>query len=211
MHEWCDGRRSGDRRPRLYLAKGGEVVKFTGEGIAGYCAVLTAQYNKNGKWSATTYQLELSPGVRPLEFLSPLHGLWGDNLASWGEVATELGLPVEVAQQLVRGEYPTTAVRLDKVEAFALVAEAAGAETEIVIVSFGSPTNRQRAEGFWTSPKNGRTSSGATVTVRPGPEPAGWDAPEVVVPEGATIISSRHSPGMKGGYRTIEVLVPVTP
>lgn len=119
-HRYNDGLRSGGRRPRLYLAKGSEVRKFGGENIPDYCAVVTAQYQKNGKWSNTDYTLDLAPGVRALEFLSPLHGTWGDDLSSWGEVAEHLGLPVEVAQTIVRAEYPKTGERLDQLEAFAV-------------------------------------------------------------------------------------------
>jgi len=238
-----DGRCCGGRYPRLYLAKGGEVQKFDGENIPGYCAVVTEQYEKAGKWSNTSYRLELAPGVRALYFLSPLHGTWGDNLGSWGEVAEELGLPVDVAQAIVRAEYPHTAKRLDDLEQFALAVEATGEmTTETVVISFGSPTNRSIREGFWGNPKSSRTSDGRVVTVAPGvmsaeeadrrarewgercgysadsPKVAqfreeltacvGWDHPVIVEPEGAKVISSRYSPGMHGGYRTVEVAVP---
>lgn len=150
------------------MAKGGEVVKFSGENIAGYCAIVKAQYEKNGKWSNTTYQLHLAPGVRPLYFLSPMHGTWGDDLASWGEVAETLGLSVEVAQAIVRAEYKGTAERLDKLEQFALAVEKEEKEAEVVVVSFGSPTNRAIREGYWGTPKSSQASDGRTVTVIPG-------------------------------------------
>lgn len=210
MYEYNDGLRPAGRRPRLYLAKGGEVKEFAGETIPGWCAVATAQYTKQGKWSNTTYQLALAPGVRPLHFVSPMHGTWGDNLGSWGEVAERLGLPVDVAQSLIREEYPRTAERLDKLEGFALAVEAEGTTTETVVISFGSPTNRAIAEGYWEAPKSSRTSDGRTVTVEPGKGEYGadWANPVVVEPEGAKVISARHTPGMHGGYWTIEVVVP---
>jgi len=68
--------------------------------------------------------------------------------------------------------------------------------------------NRAIQEGYWEQPKSFRTSDGTTVTVKPGPR-RDWYNPEIVEPEGAKIISSAHSPGMHGGYWTIEVLVPV--
>jgi len=211
MYSYNDGLRPGGRRPRLYLAKGGEVKKFLGENIPGYCAIVTAQYEKNGKWSNTTYQLDLAPGVRPLYFLSPMHGTWGDDLGSWGEVAETLGLPVDVAQAIIRAEYPKTAERLDKLEDFALAVEAQGNATETVVISFGSPTNRAIREGYWSSPKSSQTSDGRKVTVEPskGEYGADWYKPVVVEPEGAKVISVRHSPGMHGGYWTIEVAVSI--
>lgn len=206
-----DGLRAAGRHPRLYLAKSGEVKKFAGENIPGYCAVVTAQYTKNGKWSNTQYVLDLAAGVRPLHFLSPMHGTWGDDLASWGEVVEKLGLAVETVHALVRAEYPATGERLDKLENFQLAAEAEGGDTEVVIISFGSPTNRAIAEGYWSKPKSGKTSDGRTVTVAPGQGQYGsdWDKPVAVEPEGARVVSSRHSPGMHGGYWTIEVVVPM--
>lgn len=212
MYSYNDGLECAGRRPRLYLAKGGEIKKFTGENIPGFCAIATSRYEKNGKWSNTTYQLDLVPGVRPLHFLSPMHGTWGDNLGSWGEVAETLGLPVDVAQSLIRAEYKSTAERLDKLEEFALAVEAEGYETETVVISFGSPTNRAIREGYWSSPKSGQTSDGRKVSVQPSQGEYGvdWSKPLVIEPEGAKILSSRHSPGMHGGYYTIEVVVPTT-
>jgi hypothetical protein len=204
-YEYDDGLCPGGRRPRLYLAKGGQVQKFAGKNIPGFCAVVTEVHTPDGKWSRTRYVLELAPGVRPLHFLSPLHGTWGETFESWGAVAEFLSLPIEVAQQIVRDEYPRTAERLDRLEQFALEVEALGSTTETVIISFGSPTRRQVAEGFWERPRSATTSEGRKVTVAPNPT---WDTPTVVEPEGATVISVRHKPGMHGGYWTIEVAVP---
>jgi hypothetical protein len=120
-----------------------------------------------------------------------------------------LGLPVDVAQAIVRAEYKATAERLDRLEEFALAVEAEGATTETVVVSFGSPTNRAIAEGYWESPKSSQTSDDRTVTVAPDKGEDGWYKPVVVEPEGAKVLSSHHSPGMHGGYWTIEVVVPV--
>jgi len=207
MEVFCDGLLSGNRRPRLYLCKGAQAVKFTGSNIDGYCAISRNVYEKRGKWSNTTYTLNLAPGVRAVKMVSPLHGTWGDDLESWGELCQVLGLPIEVAREIVSREYPRTAERLNKAEQFASDVEARGGETETVVISFGSPTNRARREGYWASPKSGRTSDGRTVTVVPG-ESGGWSDPQVTEPEGAQVISARQTPGMHGGYVTVEVSVP---
>ncbi|OGG72534.1 hypothetical protein A3A38_01970 [Candidatus Kaiserbacteria bacterium RIFCSPLOWO2_01_FULL_53_17] len=211
MYEYNDGLRPAGRNPRLYLAKGSEVRKFTGENIPGFSAVASSRYEKRGKWSNTTFQLDLAPGVRPLHFLSPMHGTWGDNLGSWGEVAEQLGLPVDVAQAIVRREYPSTGERLDKLEQFALATETEGAATEVVVISFGSPTNRAIREGYWKKSKSSQSSDGRRVTVEPGMGEYGaeWGKPVVVEPERAKVLSSRHTPGMHNGYWTIEVAVPI--
>jgi len=244
MYDYNDGLLPAGRWPRLYLAKGAEVMKFAGSNIPGFCAIATSRYQKNGKWSNMTYQLDLVPGVRALYFVSPMHGTWGDNLGSWGEVAEKLGLPVDVAQAIIRGEYKETSDRLDKLEEFSLAVEAGGASTETVVISFGSPTNRSISEGYWEKPKSSHTSDGRMVTVIPGAMLAdeadrraldwgekcgyavdssevirfreelttrvGWDYPTIVEPEGAKVISSKHRPGMHGGYWTIEVVVQIT-
>lgn len=208
---WCDGLCPGRRYPRLYLAKGDVVVKFEGKYLDGFCAIKTLSFELAGKWSNTTYVLVLAPGVRPLEFLSPLHGTWGDNLGSWAEVAESLGLSIETARTIVLAEYPRTAERLDKYEAFANQVESEGDDTEIVVFTFGSPT-RKRWEACWSSPKSRQTSDGRTVTIAPAPcDPIrlGWHKPILVEPADATILDVRHSPGHHGGSFTVRVAVPI--
>ena len=205
---YSDKLQPAGRRPRLYLARGSQAVRFAGENIPGYCVVLTARYEKSGKWSNTGYRLHLLPGTRPVELLSPLHGTWGDSLASWGEVANRLGLPVEAAKAVVIAEYPTTARRLDAIEEAMLASEDGGSSSsELVVVSFGSPTNRQIAGGWWELPKSAETADGRLVTVTAGPD-NDWSCPVIVAPDGATVVASVHSPGMHGGYWAIEVVVP---
>lgn len=134
--EFNDGLCPGGRRPRLYLIVGAVAHKFTGSAIAGVCAIAGESFHKNGKWSNTTYQLELAPGVRPIQMLSPLHGTWGSQYPTWHELAAHLGLPLQVAQEIVRAEYASTATRLDEMEAF--MASQTG-ETEAVecLLSYG--------------------------------------------------------------------------
>ena len=122
-------------------------------------------------------------------------------------MAETLGLPVDIAQAVIRAEYKATAERLDKLEEFVLAVEAEGHETETVVISFGSPTNRAIREGYWDSPKSGQTSEGRKVTVEPG-NGVDWNNPVVIEPEGTKVLSARHSPGMHGGYYAIEVAVP---
>jgi hypothetical protein len=212
LFEWSDGLEAGGRRPRLYLVKAGQATKFTGQNIPGLVALAAVERMEAGKWSHTTYRLLLAPGVEPLCFLSPLHGHWGQHFTSLGEAAAHLRLPVEEARRIIAAEYPVTEARLDAVERFALATEAAGLEPEIVIVSFGSPTAGERRGGYWFQPKTGRASDGTEVTVEPATDAnrnPDWYHPTVRSPLGATIISSRHTPGPAGGYWAVEVSVPV--
>jgi hypothetical protein len=211
-YKYNNGLCPAGRRPRLWLTTPDQsgAVMFQGENIPDIAIIVTSVHEKCGRWSNTTYGLELAPGVRPLYLLSPMHGRWGDGLASWGEVIEKLCVPVDLARDIIRAEYPSTADRLDQVEKFALEQEAAGVETETVVVSFGAPTRRQRDEGFWESPKEATASDGSLVRVEPGPEPFGWDRPEILeAPEGSKILDSVHRPGMGGGYYSVSVLVPL--
>lgn len=205
IYTFNDGLLPGSRRPRLYLAKAGEAVKFEGSSIDGYCQVVKSIYIKAGKWSNNDYELTLAPGVRPIRLYSPLHGLWGDDLASWGEVVGTLGLPIATCRAIVTAEYPKTAERLDAIEAFEAQHEDAHEDAERIVVSFGGPTRRQRAEGFWEQPKTGYGSGNREVVVAPGA--SGWASPVVVSPEGAKIVGVRHTPGHGGGYYDVEVMV----
>jgi hypothetical protein len=116
--EYNDGLCPGGRRPRLYLIVGQVAHKFKGVQIPGVCAIAGEKFDKNGKWSNTTYQIELKDGVRPIYLLSPLHGTWGNEFPTWHECASQLGLPLAVTQSIVRAEYPPTADRLDAMEEF---------------------------------------------------------------------------------------------
>ena len=210
-YDFNDGLRPGRRRPRLYLARGGEVRKFTGDVLPGFCAIVTSWFTKNGDWSNTQYKIALAPGVRAIEFMSPLHGTWGDDVPSWGAAAEWLQLPVETVREIVRAEYPRTAERLDQLEAFAADVAQEKMTVETVIVSFGSPMNKEIRDGFWEKPKKARTTDGREVIVQPGQGRHGpdWAEAVAVAPEGAKVLAARHKPGIHGGHWHIEVAVPV--
>jgi len=210
VYQYNDGRLPGGRHPRLYLAKGAEVVKFNGADIPGWCIIQKDEYSQCGKWSNHDYELLLAPGVRPIEMVSPLHGRYGQWWRTWSAAAEELQLPVEKVQEIIRKEYWETADRLDKVEAFMEEMHKTDQDMEIVLISFGSPTCRQMREGWWTSPKESRTSTGVKVVVEPDPN-KGWYAPKAVEPEGAKVVGHHHRPGYHGGHWVIEVAVPLTP
>jgi hypothetical protein len=97
----------------------------------------------------------------------------------------------------VRENYQKAAEKFDA-NAAALAEMSAIEDVKDVVVSFGNPTNRQIAEGWWDAPK-----SQNGVTVAPGKD--GWGNPVVVEPEGAVVLSSVHTRGMHGGYYQIRV------
>jgi hypothetical protein len=206
-----DGMCSGGRRPRLYFAKGRQAFKFEGTNIPEFAAISRTNHQKNGKWSNTDYVFTLAPGVRGLYFLSPLHGTWGDEFTSWGELAHKLALSVDVAQAIVRIEYAKTADRLDRLESFSAAMELSASDMEVVVISFGSPHDESANAGYWNQQKETQTTDGSVVLVRPfiGDRGPDWSKAEVVEPEGAKVVSAQHTAGMRGGYWAIEVAVPV--
>lgn len=201
-----DGMKRGSVTPRLYLVKGLEFRKFEGSSIPGFCAVKTSNYQKNGKWSNTSYEIVLPPAVKAFHMCSPMHGIYGEKYGSWGELIAAEGVPYEVAKEIVSAEYPRTAHRLNEIEEFVMGLEE-GVESETVIISFGSPTNRQISEGWWESEKTGHTEGNMEVVILPHPE-EGWKKCTVVTPSGAKVTDVRTSPGMHGGYVTVTVEVP---
>lgn len=67
MFIWSDQMGHRGRGAWLLLVDSeGHIHRFTGENILGVCAVVGTDYKKAGKWSHTTYRLELAPGVRAI-------------------------------------------------------------------------------------------------------------------------------------------------
>lgn len=117
-YNYDDGLHPGNRRPRLWFARGNEVLFFTGSTVKGWYAISSENYIKNGKWSKTEYVLLLGEGVRAIELLSPLHGTWGQDLNSWEEVANTLKVSIGNARKIVTDSYPSQAKRLNELEDF---------------------------------------------------------------------------------------------
>lgn len=207
QYTYNDGLKPCGRYPHLYLAKGNDVVLFTGHDIDGFVMIITELYEKGGKWSNITFKLQLLPGVRPLYFLSPMHGIWGEEYETWGEVVEELQLDLPTTKKVVANLYRRTADRLDKLERMIVDIEKTDYCTEIVNVSFGAPTNRAIANGYWETPKSAYASDKSEVIVAPGEN--GWNNPVLIQPKNGNIISNQYSPGMHGGYRHIKVLITI--
>jgi putative CRISPR-associated protein (TIGR02620 family) len=58
-----DGRKSRGHRDLLFVGVGPAVHRFAGQHIPGVVAVARSDYEKNGKWSNSTYYLRLAPGA----------------------------------------------------------------------------------------------------------------------------------------------------
>ncbi|MFA6215538.1 MAG: hypothetical protein WC768_03145 [Patescibacteria group bacterium] len=205
------------RGGRFFFVKGDEVIPFKEKDITGVVVVKGTDYTQNGKWSHTTYRLQLADDIRHIAG----HNGWetcrfAEGLGTavrcktpdtWVETAKALGVSVPSAMQFLRSWRPKAAEKLDEVEqALAKLEEASGQETDsvIVTVSFGSPTSRDEADGFWERPKRIREFPPAEIRLID-PE-AGWKEGNVtVVGISGTVLTVKQGDGMHGGYYAVSV------
>lgn len=219
---WSNEIGSRGRKPFLLFIRGDEVIVFLGENIPGVVVVRGTDYTRNGKWSHTTYRLQIADGIREIAGRDGWEtGRFVEGLAcavscktpdTWADIAKALGVSVPSAMDFLRSWRPKAAAKLDEVEESLMALEEAsqqGDESVIVTASFGSPTNRAIREGYWVSPKD---IPGYNAEVRLIDPSKGWVEGNIaVVGITGAIISVRHSAGMHGGYYAVSVaLLPGT-
>lgn len=217
--EWSDEMGGRRRDPFLLFVKGDEIIPFAGSNIPGVVVVRGTDYKKAGKWSHTTYRLQVADGIRYIagregwetgRFVEGLGSAVGCATPdTWADTAKALGVSVPSAMEFLRSWRPKAAEKLDEVEkALANLEEASSQEESDsvkVTVSFGSPTNRAAREGFWESPKG---IPGYSAEIRLKDRPQGWTEGNIeVVGISGTILSVKHSAGMHGGYYAVSVAV----
>lgn len=209
--EWSNKIGSRERKPWLLLIKNGKVTPFAGESIPGLVAVVGSQYEKCGKWSHTTFALELADGVSAIsgrdgwETGRFIEGL-GADIRRWPDVAEKLGVPVTEAMRFLRGWRPKAAEALDQVESDLEALEGGeDDDAEQITISFGSPTSREIQNGFWKLPKPIQGTNGKVELI----DPAGWWEKENVRVAGipGTVIDVQRAAGYHGGYVTVVVAV----
>lgn len=212
--EWNDGIGSRGRKAWLLLIKSGKVIRFTGENIPGVVAIVGSDYSKNGKWSNTTYRLELAPNVRAVAgrdgwgtgtFREGLRAATGQPADRWAECANALGVTLAEAQRFLREWRPLAAEHYDQVEAALadVAAESGEDDFEEIAVSFGSPTRRAREAGFWEWP---------IIVEREGQE-IGRISPDkygsyTLVSGSIRLLDYSRSRGHGGGYVSIKIAAP---
>lgn len=151
-NQWDNGLRCGARRPRLLVVDGdGEVYLFAGENIPGVLAVTGESYNKNGKWSSTTYRFAINRGCVAVEALAGLHqrpfdefGLWADlhsafERAAGRSVSSSSTAGMSSLERVIRAEYPKASARLDERVAARASLDNDGDEAADVVLSAFSP------------------------------------------------------------------------
>lgn len=216
---WSDEMGSRGRSPFLLLIKGDEVIVFHDENIPGVVVVRGSDYTKSGKWSHTTFRLQLADGIREIAGRNGWEtGRFVEGLASavgcktpdtWADTATALGVSVPGAMEFLRSWRPKAAAKLDEVEQALADLEEVSSQQEtdsvIVTVSFGSPSNRGIREGYWESPK-GIPSYNAEIRLKDSSK--GWAEGNIeVVGISGTVLSVKHATGTHGGYYAVSVAV----
>lgn len=208
--EWSNRIGSRECRPFLLLIKGDEVIPFAGSNIPGVVVVRGTDYTKQGKWSHTTYRLQVVDGVRHIagrdgwetgRFVEGLGSAVGCATPdTWADTAKALGVSVPSAMEFLRSWRPKAAEKLDEVEqALVKLEEVSEQEREtdcaIATVSFGSPSNRAIREGYWESPKD---IPGYKAEIRLKDSGKGWTESNIsVVGIFGTVLSVKHSAGMQ--------------
>lgn len=220
---WSNGRGSRGRMPWLLFVLQGEdkVLVFEEKNIPGVVAIRGSDYTKNGKWSHDTYRLVVADGVRAISGRSGWEtGLFAEGIGdavgkptpdTWPAMAECLGVSVPAAMSFLRAWKPGAAQKIDQVEATLAALEEAEEEaaeendTQIVTVSFGSPSNRGAREGYWEMPKS---IPGYEAEIRLIDPAEGWGEKNItVVGIAGTVLSVTHSAGYHGGYYAVRVAI----
>jgi hypothetical protein len=223
---WSDGIGHRSRASWLLFvdAKRDRVIRFVSSSIDGVVAVVGTSFTRNGKWSHTTYRLLVADGIRAItgldgwetgRFVEGLQRAVGASapIDRWPAVAEALGVSVPAAMEFLRAWRPKAAEALDEVDVKLELFEAqtdadaaAVSEVETVVVSFGSPTRRQREEGFWHAPKAiPGTDEGEVALIA---SDGGWVAGNVAVHGVSGVVTDvRQSGGYGGGYVAVTVAI----
>lgn len=216
---WCDQRGKRGRHPWLLLIKDDIVHSFEGETIPGVVAVVGRDYEKNGKWSCTTYRLAVASGVRIISGLDGWNtdtfreGLkaalqWPNPLDRWHDLANALKVSISAVQSFLRTFRPKEAEELDRVEEdLATLDETVEDGADVVAISFGNPMLKEIRAGFWDWPIRILDKDGYEVgqVLRPNPTltPHVWEARGNV-----RIIAAERKRGHHGGYWSFRLAVP---
>ena len=134
---WSDGMASRSRHSKLILYARNRAWDFTGSSIEGVCVIVgTPAYNKNGKWSSTSYTIVLADGIKSSSITQSWDsGRYVDNHTTVQGMAKDLGLEglsMKGVERFVKAHLHNTWLRHEehnaKMEALEVAAEEAGAE-----------------------------------------------------------------------------------
>jgi hypothetical protein len=188
----------GGRTPKLWVVHRGEVHLFGGESIHGVVAITSSTYQKNGKWSNTTYQLRLAEGAVGCRMIAPLHGqVWPENerLAAYERFMGEfkVSLSFEAFDAALLRDYPISRARMVQAEAAveSLDTTQAG-EAELVKISTSKSCNRNPHSDVRVTAPDGRSWVVAHEASK------GTEIPGV-----CKLVDATRTPGYRGGTTTL--------
>ena len=210
---WSDQQGHRNRRAWLLIIYHDTITVFSGQSLPGTVAVVDSRYSKNGKWSHTTYQLELADKVTAIAgtdgwedgtFREGLAAATGKPTSRWFDLANTLGVSLTSAQQWLRGWRPKAAEHYDEVETMlASVGDIAPSGATEISISFGSPTRKLRERGYWSWPISIVTSNGNIVAQL---TPEQYQVAGQYGPVAVTNFSQASGHG--GGSVTVKLAVP---
>lgn len=219
---------SRGRKPwGVVVGPGDSLVEFSESERVGVKFV-NSTYEQNGKWSHTTWRVILPPGSRLVSgHLGWETGTWREALSretrqdvvTWLDAARALGVSVASVMDYARQWHKRDARHFDEVDRklaeaddAAEAASSAAAEPTTVAVSFGAPTRRRMAEGFWEWPLAIRDETGnLRGYVRPGQGKYGTDNSVYIPDPDLTVVQVLdvvQSSGYHGGYVTVRLALP---
>lgn len=82
---------------------------FTGSSISGLCVVTSSEYEKNGKWSNTTYKLTLAAGVKMSVVAEGFEsGMYCSDLSDFQKIVKSFGLEcnLSASRLFIQGFFP---------------------------------------------------------------------------------------------------------
>jgi hypothetical protein len=208
--EWTEKLGHRGRAPwALLVGPGDQIQAFAGASVAGKVVVVGTTFKKNGKWSSTTFRLELAPGVRFLAGHSGWEtGTWREAIGAddWVTCANRLGISLQVCRDFLSAWRPKAAEHYDRVESELGQLDDLDCDPNEMVISFGSPTRRQRDAGFWEGSVVVNLSGAEVGRVSPSPD-GGWSRP-VVTGGQVRVLDCTRTSGRGGGYVSLRLAVP---
>ncbi len=197
QYSYNDGLKNAGRTPKLWIVHRGQVHTFMGSAIPGVVAVTSTSYQKNGKWSNTTYHLELAEDATPCYLLAPMHGqVWPENdrMVAYERFMREFGatLSFESFDIALRRDYPRSRARMIEGEKATESLDTSGSgEAEMVEISTCKSCNRNPHTDVRIVAPDGRF----------------WviahEAAEAEIPGVCKLIEIKQTPGYRGGTTTL--------
>ena len=199
---WNDGRLSAGRTPTLWIVHRGTIHTFSGDSICGVVAVTRTAYEKNGKWSNTTFDLALAEGATACNLSAPMHGrVWPENdrFTAYERFCREFGVTVslDAFDAALGRDFRMARDRMLEGEKALESLDANGSgEAELVEITLGKSCARNPHPDVRVSAPDGRAWVVAHEAA------SGTEIPGV-----AQITGRKHHPGMRGGMDTLTFAV----